>query len=234
MMFVENLRCVSRNLRASPGFTLTAVLSLGIGIGGTVSMFTLVKSILLKPLAYRDPDKLVLITQAHANLPSYLPTFGLAPIEFLRWRNEIRSFESLSIVTGATANLTGAGTPQTLGAVRISAEFFDTLRVKPQLGRWFRRDEEKRGMPGVAIISASLWRQRFSSDPNIIGKSLTLDGARLTRLSPSRLPTCAFFEDNSCMWSSDFPNGPTSFYRSALAYWRSKDDHESHISVLDA
>ena len=93
-MFVENLRCAYRNLRAAPGFTLTAVLSLGIGIGGTVCMFTLVKSILLKPLAYRDPDKLVLITQSSPSVASNAPSFGLAPIQFLRWRNEIQSFLS--------------------------------------------------------------------------------------------------------------------------------------------
>jgi hypothetical protein len=102
-MFVENLRCAYRNLRASPGFTLTAILSLGIGIGGTVCMFTLVKSILLKPLAYREPDKLVLITHTRADLPSYLPTFGNAAIAFLRWRNETRSFESLTVMRERTS-----------------------------------------------------------------------------------------------------------------------------------
>ena len=110
-MFVENLRCAYRNLRTSPGFTLTAVLSLGIGIGGTVSMFALVKSILLKPLAYREPDKLVLIMQTSTHAPSNLPTFGLAAIHFLRWRNEIRSFESLAVMRGASVNLTGSGVP---------------------------------------------------------------------------------------------------------------------------
>lgn len=203
-MFIENLRCAYRNLRTSPGFTLTAVLSLGIGIGGTVSMFTLVKSILLKPLAYREPNKLVLITITGADLPSYSPTFGLAAIHFLRWRNEIRSFESLTVMRASEVNLTGSGTPQTLGCVRISAEFFDTLGLKPQLGRWFRREEEKRGMPRVAIISAELWRRHFSSDPDIVGKKIILNGAPhdIIGITP---PELRFFRGRQLHVENAFP-----------------------------
>jgi hypothetical protein len=90
-------------------------------------MFTLVKSILLKPLAYRVPDKLVLITQSSPNATSNAPSFGLIPIQFLRWRNEIQSFESLAVMRGGAVNLTGSGPPEMVGAAVISAEFFDVL-----------------------------------------------------------------------------------------------------------
>ena len=173
---IENFRCAFRNLRAAPGFTATAILSLSIGIGGTVSMFTLVKSILLKPLAYPEPDRLVRINQNSPVETANHPRFALAPMEFLRWRKEIRSFESLALLRGATINLTGVGAPEVLGAVRISAEFFDTLKIQPMLGRGFTRNEEQRGMPDVAIISAYLWRQRFSADPHIIGSKIVLNG----------------------------------------------------------
>jgi hypothetical protein len=174
-MLLANLRSACRNLRAAPGFALTAILSLGIGIGGTLAMFTLVNSILLRPLTYPDPDRLVLITQT----TPYVPlggSGGLAPLMFLHWRDKIQSIESLAVVKGASVNLTGSGFPETLGAARISAEFFDTLGVRPLRGRWFRRLEEKRGTPGVVIISAALWRQRFAEDPHIIGKKIVLDG----------------------------------------------------------
>src|SRR4051794_10772684 len=175
-MVIQNIRSAYRNLRAAPGFTLTAVLSLGIGIGGTLAMFTLVNAIVLKPLAYPDSERLVSITQTSPFATSYVPSFGVAPIEFLRWQKEIQSFESLAVLRSATLNLTGAGAPETLGAARISAGFFDTLGVKPQHGRWFRQDEEARGTPDVAVISARLWQQRFSADPNIIGRKIILDG----------------------------------------------------------
>lgn len=96
-------------------------------------MFTLVKSILLKPLAYPEPDRLVRITQNSPYESVNHPSFALAPTEFLRWRKEIRSFESLALLRGATVNLTGVGAPETLGAARISAEFFDTLKIQPVL-----------------------------------------------------------------------------------------------------
>jgi predicted permease len=171
-----NFRCAFRNLRSAPGFTATAILSLSIGIGGTVSMFTLVKSILLKPLAYPEPDRLVRINQNSPFETSNHPRFALAPMEFLRWRKEIGSFDSLAVLRGATVNLTGVGAPQVLGAIRISAEFFDTLKVQPMLGRGFTRNEEQRGMPDVAIISAYLWRQRFSADSHIVGSKIVLNG----------------------------------------------------------
>jgi predicted permease len=139
-------------------------------------MFTLVKSILLKPLAYPEPDRLVRITQNSAFETVNHPSFPLAPTEFLRWREEIRSFESLALLRGATVNLTGIGAPEALGAARISAEFFDTLKIQPILGRGFRRNEEQRGTADVAIISAYLWRQRFSADPHIIGSKIVLNG----------------------------------------------------------
>jgi predicted permease len=139
-------------------------------------MFTLVESILLKPLAYPAADRLVRITQNSPYESVNHPSFALAPTEFLRWRKEIRSFESLALLRGATVNLTGVGAPEALGAARISAEFFDTLRIQPMLGRGFHRDEEQRGMSDVAIISAYLWRQRFSADPHIIGSKIVLNG----------------------------------------------------------
>jgi putative ABC transport system permease protein len=139
-------------------------------------MFTLVKSILLKPLAYPEPDRLVRIIQNSPYETANHPSFGIAPLEFLRWRKEIRSFESMALLRGATVNLTGAGAPEVLGAARISPEFFDTLKIQPLRGRWFQKEEEQRGMPDVAIISAYLWRQRFSADPHIIGSKIVLDG----------------------------------------------------------
>src|SRR5215468_9434245 len=92
--FLNILRCAYRNLRAAPGFTLTAILSLGFGIGATLAMFTVVSSILLKPLSFRDPDRLVFVSQSGFWQNPYNRSVAIAPIQFLRWRNEVQSLES--------------------------------------------------------------------------------------------------------------------------------------------
>ena len=121
-------------------------------VGATLAMFTVVNSILLKPLSFRSPERLVFITQTGTTMPSVNPFVGIAPPQFLHWRDEIRSLDSLAIIQKASVNVTGFGLPETLGAARISAGFFDTLGVTPLRGRWFYRSEEKRGGPNVAVI----------------------------------------------------------------------------------
>ena len=128
-MFNENLRGAYRSLRSAPGFTLTAVLSLGIGIGGSVAMFTLVNSILLKPLAYPEAGQLVLVTNLTPKVAA-IPMHGLVPLQFLRWRKKIHLFDSFAMVRrAATMNLSGSGHPETLGVMRITSTFFETLRI---------------------------------------------------------------------------------------------------------
>src|SRR5450432_626003 len=144
VMWIDNLRSAFRTLRSAPGFALTAILSLSIGIGGSVSIFTLVNSILLKPLAFPHPGKLVRVT--NRNIAAKDPgAAGLLALEFIRWRKQTQSLDSISLTTFAcsTCTLTGIGHPERLGVVAISAEYFDTLGVQPQLGRWFRESEEQ-------------------------------------------------------------------------------------------
>ena len=176
-MITHILRSAYRNLRMAPGFTAIAILSLGIGIGGTLTMFTLVNAILIKPLDFKDSNRLVFVTQTTPGAASYVSSFGVAPIEFLRWRKEIGSFESVGVLRKATVNLTGSGRPQTLGAARVSADLLETLGAVPERGRWFRREEERRGSSDVVILTAQLWKERFSADTNIIGRKIILDGA---------------------------------------------------------
>src|SRR5262249_26221463 len=102
---------------------------------------------------------------------------GVIPIEFLCWRDKVGSFDSIAAAHSANVTLTGAAYPETLGVLKISPEFFDTLGVKPQLGQWFTRKEEGRGMADVAILSDSLWRRTFGANPKIIGQKILLDGA---------------------------------------------------------
>jgi hypothetical protein len=167
-MWIENLRGAYRSLRSAPGFTLTAILSLSIGIGGSVAMFTLVNSIVLKPLAYPEPGRLVTICNSRLKSSGYLGAeFQFFPLQFIRWKKEIQSLESIALTSFAwERNLTGSGRPETLGVMWITAGFFDTLKIQPQRGRWFTESEEKRGNPNVVILSDGLWRRRFSADPD--------------------------------------------------------------------
>ncbi len=175
-MLFDYFRYAFRSLRLSPGFSSAAVLSLAIGIGGSVAMFSLVNAVVLKPLAYTDPDRLVLVTQIDKADSFGSPIRGIAPIQFIKWRKGTLSFESIAVVIVGVANITGERDPETLGACKTSAGFFETLGVKPQLGRWFMKSEEQRGAPDVVILSDGLWRRRFSADPGIIGRKIVLSG----------------------------------------------------------
>ena len=181
-MWIEDVRNAFRCLRSAPGFSITAILSLSIGIGGSVSMFTLVNSVLLKPLAYPGADRLVRVTNAYAatdvSSRKYADSPGLLPLQFTRWRKQVQSLDSIALTTwGCECSLTGTGRPERLGAVNISAEYFDTLKVQPQFGRWFRESEEQRGSPRVAILADSFWRRSFSAQPDIVGQTIHIDGA---------------------------------------------------------
>jgi predicted permease len=181
-MFTHNLRSAYRNLRLAPGFTTTAILSLTIGIGGSVSMFTLVNAVLLKPLAYPDSGRLVRLTNdytaADASSRKHTDNPGLLPLQFTRWRKQVQSVDSIALTKfGCECSLTGTDRPERLGVVEISSEYFDTLKVQPQLGRWFRESEERLGSPRVAILADSFWRRSFSARPDIVGQTIHIDGA---------------------------------------------------------
>lgn len=176
-MILETVRAAYRSLRSTKSYTFMAILFISIAIGGNMATFTLVNGIVLKPLAYPESERLVLLTQSSSKLSNMFESVGWEPRHFLRWRREIKSLESLAAAHVASVNLISAGLPETLGALRVSAEFFDTLKVKPQLGRWFTQAEEKRGAADVAILSDSLWRARFSADPGIVGRTIVIGNA---------------------------------------------------------
>src|SRR5262245_46281354 len=172
-MFLRDLRYGIRSLRLSRGFALAAICSIALGIGGNVAVFSLVNAVLLRPLPFVEPGRLVSIV-----LPNGVG-LGALGLHILRWRKEVGSIDSIEGLYTAilnTRNLDGPGDPEPVGTVRLTAGFFDLLGVKPQLGRWFTRAEEESGAPAVAILSDSLWRRHFSSDPHVLGSRIFLDG----------------------------------------------------------
>jgi len=168
----QDIQFALRVLRKSPGFTAIAILTLALGIGANTALFSVVNSVLLNPLPFRDPDQLVAVY-------TKTPTFDQGSItypNFLDWQKNNRSFSSISAFRSDNFNLTGSGEPERLHGHMISADFFPTLGIRPVLGRAFRLEEDQPGAAPVAILGDALWKRRFGASPDIIGKSVTLNG----------------------------------------------------------
>jgi putative ABC transport system permease protein len=169
---LQDVRYGVRMLRANPGFTLVAVLTLALGIGANTAIFSIVNGVLLRPLPYEDPVRLVEVF----NTSSKYPRFTASPPDFRTLREQNRTLAGLSASYGAHFTLTGAGHPERLDAAIVSADYFSTLGVKPMLGRAFLPDEEKWGAHRVIVVSEGFWRNHLNADPDISGKLLNLDG----------------------------------------------------------
>src|SRR5215813_9137429 len=163
-----------------PGFTVAAVLTLALGIGGNAAIFSLVNSILLRPLPYREPERLYTIWETIPKVRDRFPSLPVSARHFVDWREQSTFFEQIAVVSPSAMNLTDAGEPERLGAARVSANFFSMVGVDPQLGRAFVEGEDKPQAQPVVLISDSLWRRRFNTDASVIGRSITLDGKVLT------------------------------------------------------
>jgi putative ABC transport system permease protein len=166
----QDIRYGLRQLRRNPGFTAVAILTLALGIGATTAIFTVVRSVLLKPLAYADPGRLVMVTG------------GATAERFAEIKTAARSFTALGAyaVGMENATLSGVAVPEALNAARVSANFLEVLGVKPLLGRSFLPEEDSPSARPVAMISAGLWRRQFNSDYQIAGKTVALNSTAYT------------------------------------------------------
>ena len=172
----QDLRFAFRMLRKSPGFTSVAVLTLALGIGANASIFSVVYAVLLKALPYPLSDRLVMVYE-NVNLPSYQNSHNeVTPGNFSDWTNQNSVFENIAAYRNRSFNLTGAGEPLRVEGELVSANFFTTLQIVPTLGRGFSPEEDSPGASHVAVMSDGLWKNRFGSDPQILGQKLLLDG----------------------------------------------------------
>lgn len=169
---IRDLRYALRSTIKNPVFSLIGVLTIAIGIGANVLVFTLVERILLNPLPYHEPDRLVRLIQSYPELG--LDTWGLSPANFARYRDQNRSLEAIAAFSNAGITMTGSDTPEFLQATRVTADFFKVFGVNPRLGRTFQTGEDTPGNNAVVVLSERLWQRRFGSDPQIIGKTLVL------------------------------------------------------------
>jgi putative ABC transport system permease protein len=168
---LADLKFSLRQLRKSPGFTLTAVLTLAIGIGGLVAVFSLVEAVLLRPLPFADPSRLV---RVHEGIAHEFETVNLPAPDVIQVARENRTFSAVAGFLAADYELSGAGAPLRARGERVSATLFPILDVKPLRGRTFTQSEDEHSAP-VAVISYGLWRERFQADASVIGKTVDLD-----------------------------------------------------------
>ncbi len=162
-----------RQLQKSPGFVVVAIFTLALGVGATTSIFSLADAVLLRPLQFANQDRLVEVYEdvSKIGFPKNTP----APGNFNDWRQRNHTFADMAATRNASFNVTGGGTPEKIDGTRVTGNLFSMLGVTPIVGRDFLPEEDKPGAEKVAVISASLWRQRFGGDPSVIGRDITLN-----------------------------------------------------------
>src|SRR6266498_4754843 len=172
----QDLRFGLRLLRKNPGFTAVAVFTLALSIGANAAIFDVVNGVLLKPLPYKEPDRIVRVFESHPTRP----TFPISPANFLDYRERNDVFDDFATFARADLDLSVNDRPERLTGMRVSHGFFRLLGFEPELGRSFLPDDEIKGNEHVAIISHVLWERLFGKDPGAIGSPVTLSGRSFT------------------------------------------------------
>jgi putative ABC transport system permease protein len=169
----QDARYGLRVMRNSPGFALIAVLTLALGIGANTAIFSLVHGILMRPLPYREPGRLVLLKQSYPQMGS--DVFPLSHANFAMYRDQNSVFEAMAAYTVSGLNLTGTSEPERLRISNVTVDFFSLLGVEPTLGRAFRPEEDVPNGSFVCVLSYGFWQRRFAGDPEILGRALSLN-----------------------------------------------------------
>jgi putative ABC transport system permease protein len=176
--FWQDLRYGARALLKNPGFTAVAVIALGLGIGANSAIFSVANSLLLRPLPFKDPDKLVQVWET--DLKRGNNSMSAAYPNFADWRNQNQVFERIAAYSDRTFNLTGGAEPERIQGAIISPDFFPLLGVKPLLGRVLLPEEDHPNKVSSVVMSERLWRRRFNADPQVIGRTIKLDSESCT------------------------------------------------------
>lgn len=179
-MLFSDVRYAVRGLLKRPGFTVIAILTLALGIGANTAIFSVVNAVLLKPLPFKDPDRLAIIWEeaSFAGFPRNTP----APANYFDWKKQNQSFEDMAATSSTSFNLTGDGEPERVASYRVSANFFPLLGVQPIKGRLFSAEEEGGGANKVALISYELWQSRYGGESSVINRDIQLNGEKFTVL----------------------------------------------------
>jgi putative ABC transport system permease protein len=198
---VRDIKYSFRRLLKSPGFTVVVVLTLALGIGANTAIFSVVNAVLLTPLAYREPDRLVTINHFYQSEALNNLEAPVSAVGFRDYRDKTKSFDAVAVETGWAANLTGTGDPERIPASRVSGDYFRVFGVAPQIGRVFGRDEDQPGKNRVVVLSDGLWKRIYGGDRGVIGKTMQLNGLNFTILGVMPEGFRAFFNARSDLWT---------------------------------
>lgn len=193
----QDLAYASRRLAHAPGFSLVAVATLAIAIGANTAIFSVVHAVLLRPLPFADPDRLVWVWEN--NPQRGIPRRQVAPAAYAAYRDRAGVFTNLGASTDWMSSLTGAGEPESISGYRFSGNFFSILGVPARLGRTLGPEDARAGHDRVVVLADSLWRRRFGSDPGVIGRAITLDDESYTVVGV--MPTSFGHPPNAEMWA---------------------------------
>jgi predicted permease len=171
----QDLRYAMRMLRRQPAFSLTAILTLALGIGATTAMFSVVNGVVIKPLPYPESENVVTVGVSAVFGTQRTPDFPLAPRMFASYAANGHSFQEFGLFTGSEVTVTGSGSPERTNTLQVTRGILAALRVQPALGRWFSPDDHRPGTQDTVILSHGHWQRRFGGDPNVIGRVLTID-----------------------------------------------------------
>jgi predicted permease len=191
---LKDLRFGLFALSRDPGFAIVTISLLALGIGANAAMFTLVDGVLLKPLPFAHPERMVRVWESPPDSRN-----GTTTLTFLDWKRQTEIFESLSAESLVSAALTGGSEPVRVSGKLVSADYFDVFAVKPKLGRAFLRGEDQPGAARVAVISNGFWHSRFAGDPEVLGRDLNLDGEPYKIIGV--LPPGSFDRDKAAFWA---------------------------------
>ena len=192
---MNDLKLACRQLAKNPGFTTVALLTLALGIGANTAIFSVVNGLLLKPLAYHEPEHIVTIL-----LEGRHP---VSAADFLDWRAQSRSFAAMSEAEFWDGTLTGGDRPETVSALRLGEGMFQLLGVQPLLGRTFQADDFQAGKDHVLVLSHRLWQRRFGADPKVVGQAIALNGESylIVGVMPPRFQFAPFWATTAELWA---------------------------------
>ena len=177
-MFLQDVRYGLRGLLKRPGFTAVAVITLALGIGANAAIFSVVNAVLLRPLQFRDPERLAIVWEdaSFVGFPRNTP----APANYVDWKNQAQSFEDMAATHESSRNLTGDGEPERVPTRRVTHNFFSVLGVQPLIGRGFLPEEDRPQANKVVVLSYPLWQSRYGGDGNILNRTILLNGEKHT------------------------------------------------------
>ncbi|HEV7472735.1 MAG TPA: ABC transporter permease, partial [Pyrinomonadaceae bacterium] len=173
---LKDIRYGIRSLLKRPSLTVLAIVTLALGIGANTAMFSVINAVLIRPLPYNEPDRLVWMNETGPEVANRMVSYP----NFQDWQARSSSFEAMSSFRGWSVTMTGRDQPLDLNARMVAADYFKVMRVSPLLGRSFSVEEDKPGAPLVTVISYGFWQKQFAGDPNIVGKSIVLDDRPFT------------------------------------------------------